>query len=111
MNENENKVEEIQEVISDIQEVSKNNKLVSDAGGKSKAGLILIGILSVLGLVKVFGLIKNFVKKIKTKKARKYAESHPDEFVTRKDIENQDSDDEPEEEKTLDEISNDLRSK
>lgn len=106
--EEQNKVEEIQEVISDIQEVSKNNKLTTDAGGKSKAGLILIGILSVLGVVKIFGIIKNWIKKIKNKRARKYAEKHPDEFVTEADI--QDSD-EPETEKTLDEISNDLRSK
>lgn len=106
--EEQNKVEEIQEVISDIQEVSKNNKLVNDAGGKSKAGLILIGILSIFGIVKIFGIIKNWVKKIKTKKARKYAERHPEEFVTEEDLEQSD---EPEKEKTLDEISNDLRSK
>ena len=106
--EEQNKVEEIQEVISDIQEVSKNNKLVSDAGGKSKTGLIIIGILSVFGLVKVFGLIRGLVRKIKNKRARRYAEKHPDEFVTEADI--QDGD-EPETEKTLDEISNDLRSK
>lgn len=106
--EEQNKVEELRDVVTDIQEVAQNNKLVSDAGGKSKAGLILIGILSILGLVKIFGLIRGWIKKIKNKRARKYAEKHPDEFVTEADIQDND---EPETEKTLDEISNDLRSK
>lgn len=106
--EEQNKVDELRDVVTDIQEVAQNNKLVSDAGGKSKAGLILIGILSIFGIVKIFGIFKNWVKKIKNKRARKYAERHPDEFVTEADLE---QGDEPETEKTLDEISNDLRSK
>lgn len=110
MNENENKVEELKEVVEDIKDVSTANKLVKDAGGKSnKACLILIGILSVLGLAKIFGIVRGWVKKIKLKREFK---KHPERFMTREDAEKQsESEDEPEEEKTLDEISNDLRSK
>jgi len=109
MNEEMNeKVEELKDVVTDISTVSETNKLVKDAGGKAKAGYILIGILSVLGLVKLFGLVRGWIKKIKNKRARKYAEQHPEEFVTREDVEKQQSE---EEEKTLEDISEELRSK
>ena len=107
MDEMNEKVEELKDVVTDISTVSETNKLVKDAGGKTKAGYIFIGILSIFGLVKIFGLIKTWVKKIKNKRARKYAEKHPEEFVTVADVENQD---EPEE-KTLEELSEELRTK
>jgi hypothetical protein len=107
MDEMNEKVEELKVVAEDIKDVSEANKIVKNAGGKSKAGLILIGILSVLGVVKIFGIVKNWIKKIRTKRELK---KHPERFMTVEDAEKQ-SEAEPEEEKSLEDISEELRNK
>lgn len=107
MDEMNEKVEELKVVAEDIKDVSEANKIVKNAGGRSKAGYILIGILSILGVVKIFGIVRSWVKKIKTKRELK---KHPERFMTVEDAEKQSETDEPEE-KTLEEISEELRNK